>query len=700
MLTIAWEFSFLFGHGEEAGQRGVLALCLGALDAGGQTPLSGALLKIGLIVATGLSLVFSFRESAITQRCRVLLAGFLFWGFLAALLSPHRFVAVDTWLTWALTILLATTATRRALRSHPGWILLSLYILGAFLGLHFFLLSVPASQQRVGGVFHHPNLSSTVCLTLIPIFLARALSLERDRLFAILLVGSLMSMLVMTGSVTGAMLAVIGGVVFVTQGWPRHRRVIAVLGVAGVLLVTSLESSRLLAPISVVMLGGILSMTLIRKHWLVHRGVFLGIGLAFVCSFFLGHILRPVESEKVSGRWNSLSARAYFYRASVSMCAESPVFGVGPSGFSRNYPRYQPNLKYYSRFVHCLPLELACEWGLPALVLLVAFHLLLFQRVFSSDMTPLRWAAATSLCMFWMHSMTGVQSQFPYLFILLGVAYAGVLPRGVATVVTLREPITRLLIVFLLSPVLFLSIGTLGAAGLELMALREQAQGPIDVARTQSLYAEMLELTPLSRESWRKFAIIARGFGQQDIALEAAQMSLRFDPESATCLYTVLETGGKPYPLELLDRAQRNDPINYPAFLRFRAENYWPGSNAELAYQCLARIEVDYSQEFLDGIPSFRADDLRDQLVECWVLRALLEESMGKTEEAQLSFRNALASTQGRVDRLLIVLNYPQKISIVPGQGLAPEFQKLVEALRRNNFPVPETTGGYDSSKL
>ena len=690
LISVAWEFSFLFGNEVHSGPISLTTFWMKAADAGGQGVVAGSLLRLALVVASGLALLFPSHQASVGEGGRVFLALFLFWGFLSSVLAPHQFQALDSWLDWSLPLLLATTTVPLAIRTRPGWVLASLYLLSLALAGHFFFLSVPASRLRVGGAFHHPNIMSTVCLLLLPMLLARALRGGPDRILGVALSGVYLSALVMTGSVTGTLLGVGAGLIGASGGWSWARRATLVVLSVLLLLLTSLEFPAYFGTVSVGLICGALLLCLSRSRWSTQRGLLAGMGLAFVLSLGLGHALKPPvgKGEVSSSRYNSVSGRFELYRVALVLTASNPSFGVGPGGFARYYPRYQRSVRYYSRFMHCLALEIACEWGIPALLWFALFHLLFLRECSRSEMTPQRTAALASVCLFWLHSSTGVQSQFPYLFVLLGVAYGFMLPEPTVAQPTVRGSVTRLSLAVLLCPVLSLSLATLGAAVAENLALSHQASGPTQSSRTEALYLEMLRLNPSSREAWRKVGMVMRGTGKTRLGLAAAKVCLELDPDSATCLYSVLDIGGRPYPQNLLDRALLCDPQNYPAFRLFRAENLVLQSEPEEALKQLNRLESSYSESLLEQIQPFRASDLRDQLVDCWVLRALLEESLDRSDDSLESFRRAVSTTEGRVDRILSIVAYPQEVSLEPGPVLALEFEKLREVLRRNNFPV------------
>ena len=64
-------------------------------------------------------------------------------------------------------------------------------------------------------------------------------------------------------------------------------------------------------------------------------------------------------------------ARLAFFKAAWKISLDYPWLGAGPQGFSRFYPRYQEDARWFSRYSHCFVLDLLCEYGWPNTVVLL-----------------------------------------------------------------------------------------------------------------------------------------------------------------------------------------------------------------------------------------------------------------------------------------------------------------------------------------
>ncbi|MEW6279223.1 MAG: O-antigen ligase family protein, partial [Candidatus Eremiobacterota bacterium] len=66
----------------------------------------------------------------------------------------------------------------------------------------------------------------------------------------------------------------------------------------------------------------------------------------------------------IQGDDPNIRARLVFWRSAWRMFREHPWLGVGLQGYQRYSPRYQPDVRQFSKFAHCLILTLLCETGL------------------------------------------------------------------------------------------------------------------------------------------------------------------------------------------------------------------------------------------------------------------------------------------------------------------------------------------------
>lgn len=76
--------------------------------------------------------------------------------------------------------------------------------------------------------------------------------------------------------------------------------------------------------------------------------------------------LESIATASPSSPDNSIQERLTYWRASLRMIVDHPVFGVGPAGWVREYPRYQPRASFW-RNPHNDYLWIGAEYGLVGL---------------------------------------------------------------------------------------------------------------------------------------------------------------------------------------------------------------------------------------------------------------------------------------------------------------------------------------------
>lgn len=81
-----------------------------------------------------------------------------------------------------------------------------------------------------------------------------------------------------------------------------------------------------------------------------------------------------------SGGASSFGERFEFFRGSLELVKEKPLFGHGPSSFKWVYPRFQKGFLALSDHPHNWILKLAVERGAPAAIFFLAFLLVLFIK--------------------------------------------------------------------------------------------------------------------------------------------------------------------------------------------------------------------------------------------------------------------------------------------------------------------------------
>lgn len=671
-FSVAWDFLRLMYPAFESGWSTMFST-VDFLDAGGQRASSRSLLRTLLIGACLSGLLLPLRKPHLSPRPfdSVPWAGlFLLVGLLSVRSATGFYLALTEWETWAL-LLAFGLVLRRAAPPQLGLVaLVGLYATTLLLFLHALWISVPTSTSRLGGIFHHPNALSTFTFLCLPFLIWRAGAVGREKYLAAFLAGTSLTIQIWAGSLTGACLLI--GALAYSLGSSKFRPLLLFAGLAMPLFFNMLGGwvSTLGFPLAFLLLLGAHALLAIRKRPFRVVVVFL-LSLTLASAAFTA-LAPPQSSEGVVGtRARSAAARLKFYQAAVEMTQESPVLGVGPNGFARQYPKYQSNVLYFSKFVHCLPLEFLVEWGLlgfsfGACAVASCWRQVNQAREASGLVLAFRWSAA----LFALHSLSDVQSQYPYLICLLILAWAVASEEETEAIPSQgwTEVATRIFLTFGLLALLILN-GWRIAASLD----RQFATGLYRSVgdRAQPAVATMLwsssERLPLDPESAFLLGQLYSRWGDKELARLLGEEAARSDVSWAAPRLLSVSGSTQKERLTLAEAALRIDPVNYPSFYQFRAEGLLFQGEFSAALEVLQKKSLDYDAILLQELPLFRSDDLMEQLVEFWLLLAMLEEHHGREKEAQAAFRKSLYFASKRLSRLQGLIGYPQRVGIVPG---------------------------------
>lgn len=668
VLCAFWELLILVGPALRQAAP-LLAGFFDNFDAGAQSGFSRALFRVALALASVTALILPL--GAQKRRHTVSLWGYLLiaLGLFSVLSSPRLYAAETEWETWALLMLFGSLLSRLELAPLRVPIALALYLVVFSIVIQALVAESTVGVGRVGGVFQEPNILSTFCLISLPLLVWRSRSQGPDRLPATLLAGAVLALELWTGSLTGLALVFASFAYLALSGRPVSRGGGAL---SAMLWAIALNRAGSLAA-AVALPSSLLLLALLA--WLRHRESFqfsrvvVMAGTTAACLFFFAN---PVVREKemnvgsLASRDNSFAARLHFYKAGGALLSESPLLGVGPGGFAHDYPRHQGSVRYFSKFIHCLPLELAVEWGvLAAACGTVAF--VGWIRAFQDKKSPVPGAVWTwTLTLLFLHCLSGVQSQFPYLFALLVIALCVFRDTEESQPESGWFSLGRLFV----SVVLLLSVAfntTRAYSSLDrATALEVYRKFGYRGAEESLLLLKASALgMPLDEQAWFQWGLLLEAVGRSEAAVPLAQRALELDTRWAAPYE--LKFRGKLVKRDEIERALAIDPVNYPSFYRCQAELLYREGKKLEALSLLRERAPSYSPLTLNRLPDFRADDLKEQLVEYWLLVALLAEEQGELTLTEQAVRCALSLTENRVRRLKRLVTYPLRRDLKPG---------------------------------
>jgi hypothetical protein len=336
-------------------------------------------------------------------------------------------------------------------------------------------------------------------------------------------------------------------------------------------------------------------------------------------------------------------------------------------------------------------LEFLLEWGALACVsALLGFASLLCGQgiAFSKGQKALGW----STLFFVGHCLTGVQSQYPYLFIILAIGW-------VALASGEMEPPSRESLLGMAGRV-FLVLGVLDLFSVSLwrMSADFDAQLALDVYRTlgpqaerptAELFESSLSTDPTDGENWLQRGYVAFRARRPEEAYRSALAAEATDEHWAAPLELRFSADPLSVDVPEVSHALKIDPINYPAFYRAAAELAARSGKEAEALSLLRERAHAYSPTILDRLPDFRAQDLHEQLVAYWLLTAILEERSGHPRQAETAFRMALLHTQDRLSSIRALVEYPGRHGFAPGPLVGDLLTQVTGQIPSEDGPAP-----------
>lgn len=696
LASALWEFVEILGLGPKGSS--ILAIFFDSLDAGAQSALSRALLRG--ILAWGCVLALLLPLDSVNN-AKPWGALFLFWGALAVVCSSRPELAEREWETWALTLLFAFLLRRCRHRAFGFVVGFGIYALCFGVFFHALWIGVPETQGRLGGVFHHANALSTFCLIVQPFLLWRSTELGWERFFASTLAGALGCVLIWSGSLTGGILA-LSALAFFTKR-TSSLTIRSLLGIGTAILALGLNLmggwwAALGYPLLFVVL---LLIAIIANEGRFRFDTWMTLLVSLVLTAGLFVALSPGDENTgvVHNRGNSGAARLEFYRAGMELLFENPVLGCGPRGFGREYPRVSESATYFSKFVHCVPLELALEWGVPAFLFgCLGLRVLVGQRHTVSQKVFL---ATFSLLL--LHSLSGVQSQFPILIVLVALSWS-VLDES-AEHVEGNERWWNMAARFLLALVLMCVVGVnllRATADFDSRAAIKLTKiyGSRATLPIQQLLQSSCLVYPPNGEPWFQWANYSLNNGRPELAAAKSEQAILSDSRWAAPRKVWGEARLGTLSDEQIGEFLSIDPINYPTFYRFLAENLVRRDEVEQARDLLREKAPLYHAIEMNSLPDFRSRDLEQQLVEFWLLLAIIEEKLDNERGSEAAFRMALFHCRKRLSRFRKMIDYPLRAELKPGIHVQDLLLQLSKQLPTEDIPSPTGSSSNKSREL
>lgn len=361
------------------------------------------------------------------------------------------------------------------------------------------------------------------------------------------------------------------------------------------------------------------------------------------------------RTAKLGSKDSSVQARLMFWRGAVQMAAARPLLGWGPSCFGRVLPRYQDDVRFYSRYPHNEYLTFAAEGGLLSLAAFLAFLVGLGMvawrglRDTAGDDVCVVLGVVGSLLAALVHLVIDVDWEFAVLqmtwFALAGLLVARVQPAEPLDL----PPLLRLSAAFPL-------LGLLLCAPIPYRAsLLVQEADVFRAKRDQAAAVAALEaaaaLTPADSTVTRALAETLMDSGDPALApgaLAAARAAVASDPERAvnhkTLAHALQVSQDLPGAMRAIQDALRRDAVNFPDFYNMQAAFHDQLGHPPEVGERLLRVPAQaYPAHTFADMWFFRRDALHPQLQRTFARLGELAQRRGNLQEARDWMERAVA---------------------------------------------------------
>lgn len=631
------------------------------IDAGGSTPIARAVINCLVLVCSVFALLLppaEPRDARVTRVPAAALAGFVAIWLVASLTSvcvPDSLLNAMGWIVAACFFYVCREIadTRRALEQvlHA---LLAVSALVVFVSFRLYFASAE-EHPAMTGPFYQADVAAGFFLLLVPVAVALLIGADRwdQRVFYGGMSLALLTSLVLTYS-RGGLLAVSGALVIVAVlMFPRRRLAALLVPVAifgGAFAAAGLIASggRAVVPVK----------TLNRAAELV----------AAATERPTGTLAERAGREADT----SVTARVNFYRGGWRMALARPALGWGPATFGRVFPRYQDDVRFYSKYAHSAYITIVSEAGFLGALAFLIFLLALgvaASRQYRAAAAVGVWNAAAvtgliaGLAGVLAHVLVDVDWEFQMLLVLF-MGKAGLLTcRGAMSSdpteeaelpLTTRGQMTKrwllclpVMALIAIQPFPFLSQFAEAAS----VAARQDGNLDEAIAHQRQAVAYMPYNSGALRQLGETLLVKVesatpsnRAFLEEAIAV--ARRSVTLDPYRAVnldLLGRVLIAAGDPAGGEEAERAAiADDPVNYPKFYNIVAELLVQAGRDTEALALLSGIAQRYPPKVFPTMWFFRQDSLKEQLSQTWFLIGTMRLKAGRLDDAIAAFTRAV----------------------------------------------------------
>jgi len=335
----------------------------------------------------------------------------------------------------------------------------------------------------------------------------------------------------------------------------------------------------------------------------------------------------------ISGNDNSVTARISFWKSTIKIIQKSPVTGIGFELFSRYYPMYQTDQRYFGKYAHSSLLEFWCETGSLGLIFLLGFivwGLILLFRKWAFPRQPEYWYIYQGLLLgvvaVLIHSSVDMDFKYPAIlagfFAVLGLLFSELQAGDQPPEYSPSPRFLRLsgIILLLLIPV----------SGSDFISQKylEQSQTQREQGNARLAYDYLIKaerFNPINPEIYYQKAdldfmkfINSNRPADLESAFINADKVIDLDRHKAFAYYFLAQilkfkSPGAEY-IKAMNKAIQLDPINFPVFYNDLSAYYYQKGDRKQALAILQKILNVYQNIPLEEFLFFRRDYFRQQL--------------------------------------------------------------------------------------
>jgi len=332
----------------------------------------------------------------------------------------------------------------------------------------------------------------------------------------------------------------------------------------------------------------------------------------------------------ISNNDSSVAARISFWKSAIRMAQTHPFLGIGFELFSRYYPMYQSDPRYFGKYAHSSLLEFWCETGYPGVMFLLAFIAICFVFLYHGWILQknrtngfVYSGLLLGLIGALIHSFVDMDFKYPAFIIsflaILSLLLSSIEPNSVHPITSpFKIRLFRIsgLLLLLLLPIFFLDY--FSQKNLEKAIFFRERGNRVLAYQHLVLAGKLNPFTPeiYYQKADMDFLKFLYKHNQADLesAFRNTEHLIKLDSHKAFAYYfaaQILHSG--PAYVQALEKAIQLDPLGFPMFYNDLSFYYYQNNQLNKALTTLETLMNLYKNVPLNEFLFFRQDSLKPQ---------------------------------------------------------------------------------------